>query len=127
MAAQIEHPNVIPIYAVGEDRGTLYIAMRFVVGKDLRAVIGSEGRIEPGRAAALIDQVAQALDAAHGAGLVHRDVKPANVLITAQGGREHVYLTDFGLTRQVAASHAITATGALVGTVDYVAPEQVRG
>ena len=127
IAARIEHPNVIPVYAVGEDRGTLYIAMRFVVGTDLRAVIEEDGRVEPGRAAALIDQVAQALDAAHRHGLVHRDVKPANILITAQGGREHVYLTDFGLTRHVAASQAMTATGALVGTVDYVAPEQVRG
>jgi hypothetical protein len=127
IAARIEHPNVIPVYAVGEDRGTVYIAMRFVVGTDLRAVIEEEGRVEPGRAAVLIDQVAQALDAAHRHGLVHRDVKPANILITAQGGREHVYLTDFGLTRHVAASQAMTATGALVGTVDYVAPEQVRG
>jgi hypothetical protein len=127
IAARIEHPNVIPVFAVGEDRGTLYIAMRFVVGTDLRAVIEAEGRIEPGRAAVLIDQVAQALDAAHGHGLVHRDVKPANILLAAQGEREHVYLTDFGLTRHVAASQAMTATGALVGTVDYVAPEQVRG
>jgi Protein kinase domain len=127
IAARIEHPNVIPIYAVGEDRGTLYIAMRYVVGTDLRAVIEQEGRIEPGRAALLIDQVAQALDAAHGHGLVHRDVKPANILLAPQGGREHAYLTDFGLSRLVADSQAITATGALVGTVDYIAPEQVRG
>ena len=126
IAARIEHPNVIPVYAIGEDQGTLYIAMRFVVGTDLRAVIEA-GRIEPRRAAVLIDEVGQALDAAHGHGLVHRDVKPANILLAAQGGREHVYLTDFGLTRHVAASQAITATGALVGTVDYVAPEQVRG
>ena len=125
-AARIEHPNVIPVYAVGEDDGTLYIAMRFVAGTDLRAVI-EEGRLEPERAAFLIDQVAQALDAAHGHGLVHRDVKPANILLARQGGREHVYLTDFGLTRHVVASQALTVTGALVGTVDYVAPEQVRG
>jgi hypothetical protein len=127
MAARIEHPNVIPVYAVGEEAGTLYIAMRFVVGTDLRAVIDQGGRVEPGRAAVLVDQVAQALDAAHAHGLVHRDVKPANILIAAQGGREHVYLTDFGLTRHVVASQAMTASGALVGTVDYVAPEQVRG
>jgi Protein kinase domain len=126
IAARIEHPNVIPVYALGEDRGVLYIAMRFVVGSDLRAVIEKEGRIDAGRAAVLVDQVAQALDAAHEHGLVHRDVKPANILITTAGGREHVYLTDFGLTRRVAGSSGITATGALVGTVDYVAPEQVR-
>jgi serine/threonine protein kinase len=112
IAARIEHPNVIPVYAVGEDRGILYIAMRFVVGTDLRAVIEEESRIEPGRAAELMDQVAHALDAAHEPGLVHRDVKPANILITAQGGREHVYLTDFGLTRHLAASQAIGDLGA---------------
>lgn len=127
IAARIEHPHVIPVYAIGEDRGTLYIAMRFVVGTDLRAAIEEEGRIDPPRAAVVIDQVAQALDAAHGHGLVHRDVKPANILLAAQGEREHVYLTDFGLTRLAAASQAMTATGALVGTVDYIAPEQVRG
>jgi hypothetical protein len=127
IAARLEHPNVIPIYAVGEDRGVLYIAMRFVVGTDLRAVIDREGRIAARRAAMLVDHVGQALDAAHAQGLVHRDVKPANILITTAGGREHVYLTDFGLSRHVAASQGFTATGALVGTVDYIAPEQVRG
>jgi hypothetical protein len=127
IAAQIEHPNVIPVYAVGEDRGILYLAMRFVAGTDLRLVITQEGSVDPPRAAAILDQVAQALDAAHGRGLVHRDVKPANILITRAGGREHVYLTDFGLSRHVEASQALTGTGAFVGTVDYVAPEQVRG
>jgi hypothetical protein len=127
IAARLEHPNVIPVYAVGQDGRVLYIAMRFVVGTDLRAVIKEEGRVEPRRATVLVDQVAQALDEAHRHGLVHRDVKPANILITVAGGREHVYLTDFGLSRHVAASQAITATGEFVGTVDYVAPEQVRG
>ncbi len=127
IAAQIEHPNVIPVYAVGEEAGVLYIAMRFVVGTDLRATLTQEGRLEPQRAAAIVDQVAQALDAAHARGLVHRDVKPGNVLVSTDGGREHVYLTDFGLSRRVESSQGLTATGALVGTIDYIAPEQARG
>jgi hypothetical protein len=127
VAAQIEHPNVIPVYAADEDAGVLYIAMRFVVGTDLRAVLAREGRLEPRRAATIVDQVAQALDAAHSRGLVHRDVKPSNVLLATSGGREHAYLTDFGLARHVAGSQSLTGTGRLVGTIDYVAPEQVRG
>ncbi|MEA2266459.1 MAG: hypothetical protein QOE27_2042, partial [Solirubrobacteraceae bacterium] len=126
IAAQIEHPNVIPVHAVGEDRGILFIAMRFVSGIDLRTLIAQEGRLEPRRAATIVDQVAQALDAAHGHGLVHRDVKPANVLLAAAGGRDHVYLTDFGLSRHVEGSQGVTGTGAFLGTIDYVAPEQAR-
>jgi hypothetical protein len=127
IAAQIEHPNVIPVYAVGDEGGVLYLAMRFVVGTDLRATLTREGRLEPQRAAVIVDQVAQALDAAHAHGLVHRDVKPSNVLVATSGGREHVYLTDFGLSRRVESSQGLTATGALVGTIDYIAPEQARG
>lgn len=127
IAAQIEHPNVIPVYAVGDEAGVFYLAMRFVVGTDLRATLTREGRLEPQRAALIVDQVAQALDAAHAHGLVHRDVKPSNVLVATNGGREHVYLTDFGLSRRVESSQGLTATGALVGTIDYIAPEQARG
>ncbi|MGZ4321655.1 MAG: serine/threonine-protein kinase [Solirubrobacteraceae bacterium] len=127
IAAQIEHPNVIPVHAVGEADGTLFIAMRFVDGVDLRKILTREGRLEPGRAAAIVDQVAQALDAAHARGLVHRDVKPANILVSSSGGREHVYLSDFGLARHVVGSHGLTGTGAFIGTIDYVAPEQARG
>jgi predicted Ser/Thr protein kinase len=127
IAAQIEHPNVIPVYAVGEAGGVLYIAMRFVDGVDLRGLLASEGRLEPRRAAAVIEAVAQALDAAHAAGLVHRDVKPANILISTSRGRDHVYLSDFGLSRHVQGSHGLTGTGAFLGTIDYVAPEQARG
>ena len=127
IAAQIEHPNVIPVHAVGEADGTLFIAMRFVDGVDLRKILAQEGRLEPGRAAAIVDQVAQALDAAHARGLVHRDVKPANILVSSSGGREHVYLSDFGLARHVVGSHGLTGTGAFIGTIDYVAPEQARG
>ena len=127
IAAEIEHPNVIPVHAVGESGGVLYIAMRFVDGVDLRNLLAQEGSLEPRRAAAIIDQVAQALDAAHSRGLVHRDVKPANVLIATTADREHVYLTDFGLARHMDGSQALTGTGAFLGTIDYIAPEQARG
>ncbi|MEA2218109.1 MAG: hypothetical protein QOJ35_735 [Solirubrobacteraceae bacterium] len=127
IAAQIEHPNVIPVHAVGEADGVLYIVMRFVEGTDMRALIAQAGRLEPRRAAAIADAVGQALDAAHGHGLVHRDVKPANILIATAGGREHVYLSDFGLSRHIEGSQGLTGTGAFLGTIDYVAPEQARG
>ncbi|MEA2271689.1 MAG: hypothetical protein QOI98_397, partial [Solirubrobacteraceae bacterium] len=127
IAAQIEHPNVIPVYAVGEAGGVLYIAMRFVEGTDLRQLLAQEGRLEPARAAAIVDAVAQALDAAHAHGLVHRDVKPANILISTAGERDHVYLSDFGLSRHIEGSGGLTGTGAFLGTIDYVAPEQARG
>ena len=126
LAALIDHPNVVPVYEAGETDGLLYIAMRFVPGTDLRALIARE-RLEPARAVAIVGQVAAALDAAHRRGLVHRDVKPANVLITTEGGVEHVYLTDFGLTRQTEAHSALTQAGMFVGTLDYVPPEQIRG
>ncbi len=127
IAAQIEHPNVIPVYAVGEADGVLYLAMRFVEGTDLRGLLAQEGRLAPHRAAAIVEQAGQALDAAHAHGLVHRDVKPANVLIASVGGREHVYLSDFGLSRLAEGSQGLTGTGAFLGTIDYVAPEQARG
>ena len=97
-AAALEHPNVIPVYRAGEDAGHLYIAMRFVEGESLGLLIARSGRLPPGRAARLVAQVADALDAAHERGLVHRDVKPANVMIADPDGEEHAYLTDFGLS-----------------------------
>ena len=124
LAASLDHPNVIPIYAAGEHDGVLYIAMRFVPGQDLRTLLREEGRLEPERAARLVAQVGSALDAAHAHGLVHRDVKPANVLM---GAEDHVYLTDFGLSKRVAADSEATRTGMVLGTLDYVAPEQIRG
>ena len=123
LAASIEHPNVVTVYEAGEDEGRLYIAMRYVEGTDLYALIAAEGALEPARAADLLSQVAGALDAAHASGLVHRDVKPANILI--EDG-DHAYLTDFGLTKRTA-SVGPTKTGQWVGTADYVAPEQIKG
>jgi WD40 repeat protein len=126
LAAQIEHPNVIPIYGVGEEDGLLYIVMRFVEGMDLGDLLRARGRLAPGHAARIATQIAAALDAAHARGLVHRDVKPANVLVTAPD--EHLYLTDFGLTKRVTdTSLGITPTGGWVGTLDYIAPEQLSG
>jgi serine/threonine protein kinase len=127
LAASLDHPNIVPIYAAGETDGQLYLAMRYVEGYDLRQLLAREGRLEPGRAHALLEQVAEALDAAHERGLIHRDVKPGNVLIAERSGREHCYLADFGLTQQTASISGLTGTGELVGTVAYVSPEQIRG
>ena len=126
LAASIQHPNVIPIHAAGEHEGRAYIVMRFVEGSDLRALIRREGGLPPERAARIVAQVAAGLDAAHRAGLVHRDVKPANVLLD---GDDHAYLTDFGLTRGdwSTSGPQPTESGVFVGTSDYVAPEQIRG
>jgi serine/threonine-protein kinase len=124
IAASIEHPNVIPVHEAGEHDGLLFISMRFVDGTDLRALLSDEGRLAPGRTAALVSQVASALDAAHARGLVHRDVKPANVLVA---GGDHAYLTDFGLSKHTASGAGLTATGQFVGTLDYIAPEQLAG
>src|SRR5260370_35060852 len=121
VAASIDDPHVIPIYDAGEQDGVMYITMRYVDGTDLAAEIVREGRIEPVRALAIIDDVAAALDAAHARGPVHRDVKPAHIPID---GRDRVYLTDFGLTKLIGSTRGPTRTGSFVGTVDYAAPEQ---
>ncbi len=122
LAASLDHPNVIPIYEAGERDGRLYLAMRYVEGSDLRTLVERDGKLSPERALRVLAQVAGALDAAHRRGLVHRDVKPANVLLDEDG---HVYLTDFGITKQTGG--ASTDTGRVVGTLDYLAPEQIRG
>ncbi|HSS34328.1 MAG TPA: serine/threonine-protein kinase [Solirubrobacterales bacterium] len=127
IAASIEHPNVVPIYAAGEEGGIPYIAMRYVAGSDLGVRIAREGRLDPELTVALIAQVGNGLDAIHAAGLVHRDVKPANVLISGDAGAEHAYITDFGVARNVATQSGLTQTGRFVGTLDYVAPEQISG
>lgn len=127
IAASIEHPNVVPIYAAGEEDGIPYIAMRYVSGSDLGRRLAREGRLEPAAAVALIAQVGSGLDAIHAAGLVHRDVKPANVLLSGNGGDDHAYITDFGVARNVSTESGLTQTGRFVGTLDYVAPEQISG
>ncbi|HEY6892298.1 MAG TPA: serine/threonine-protein kinase [Solirubrobacter sp.] len=120
LAASIDHPNVLPVFKAGEEDGLLYLAMRFVDGADLRTM----APLEPMRAAHIVAQVGAALDAAHARRLVHRDVKPANVLIAAG---DHAYLTDFGLVKALDETAGQTRTGNLVGTLDYVAPERIRG
>jgi hypothetical protein len=127
IAASIEHPNVVPIYAAGEEQGVPFIAMRYVAGSDLGRRLAREDRLEPAAATRLIAQVGNGLDAIHAAGLVHRDVKPANVLLSDAGGEDHAYITDFGVARNVATESGLTQTGRFVGTLDYVAPEQISG
>jgi predicted Ser/Thr protein kinase len=123
LMAAIDHPNVIPVYAAGEEGGHLYLVMRYVDGTDLHALLRSKGRLPAAQAARITDQVGRALDAAHARGLVHRDIKPANVLLDG----EHAYLTDFGITRLVDERTRSTGDGQWLGTVDYVAPEHLRG
>jgi serine/threonine protein kinase len=130
VAAAIDHPNIVPIYRAGEDRGQLYLAMRYVHASDLRRALEAEGRLEPGRALAILDQVARALDAAHARGLVHRDVKPGNILLAPpvlDGDPEHVYLVDFGLARADSDDRSIGGGGWFLGTPRYAAPEQAAG
>ena len=126
IAASIEHANVIPVYEAGEDDGLLFIAMRLVEGYDLGQLLARLGALAPERAARIIVQMSGALDAAHARGLVHRDVKPANVLLTLDNP-EHAYLTDFGLAKHVGAHTRITRADQWVGTLDYLSPEQIRG
>ncbi len=126
LAASIEHPNVIPVYEAGEDEGLLFIAMRLVEGTDLARLLDEEGALAPAHAARLVAQLAGALDAAHAHGLIHRDVKPANVLLT-RPAPEHLYLTDFGVAKSVGSDREMTVGGGWVGSLDYLAPEQIRG
>src|SRR5438445_2178835 len=123
LAASLDHPHVVQTLGAGEEEGTLYLAMAYVEGSDLRKLLQREGGLEPERALSLIEQVADALDVAHEAGLVHRDVKPGNILVAG----EHAYVCDFGLARHVSSVSSLTNDRGFVGTIDYVPPEQIEG
>ena len=128
LAASVDHPHVVTVYDVGDEDGRLYLVMQWIDGKDLRQVLDSSGRLTPKRAVAIGTQLAGALDALHGAsGLVHRDVKPANVLLREVAGEDHAYLTDFGIAKPPEALENLTRTGSTVGTTGYLSPEQIQG
>ena len=127
-AAAVDDPHIVPVFEAGDADGVLFIAMRYVPGGDVGSLVRREGPLPVARAAAIISAMASALDAAHAAGLVHRDVKPANMLMDARAGRpDHVYLADFGLTKGPVSSASLTELGHILGTATYCAPEQIRG
>ena len=128
LAASLDHPNIVTVHDAGDADGVLYIAMRLVEGIDLKTLIQREGALDPERTVTIVSQLASALDAAHAKGLIHRDVKPANVLVTpGSGGTDVAFLTDFGLTKRPDQTTGITRTGQFMGSVDYAAPEQFEG
>jgi serine/threonine protein kinase len=127
LAAAIDHPHVVSVYDAGEDDGELYIAMQWIEGSDLRMLLDEGGELPPRRAVTIAAQIADALEAAHRKGLVHRDVKPGNILVRRIGGHDHAYLTDFGVARPLEAASSLTRTGQVLGTAGYLAPEQIRG
>ena len=129
-AAAVDHPNIIPIFDAGEAGGVLFIAMRYVGGQDVHSLLNRAGPLPAARAAGIVAQVASALDAAHACGLVHRDVKPANMLLgglAEDGSEDHVYLSDFGISKTSQATTNLTLTGQVLGTLNYLAPEQIEG
>ena len=127
LAASLEHPNVVRTLTAGEEDGRLFLAMEYIDGLDLRQLLRRDGRLEPGRAVGIVEQAAAALDAAHKRGLVHRDVKPGNILVREEADEDHAYVCDFGLARHVSSVSSLTGDRGFVGTIDYVSPEQVEG
>ncbi len=127
IAASLDEPHVVPTLAMGEDDGSLYLVMRFIDGLDLRELLKREGPLSAERAVDLVGQVAGALDAAHALGLVHRDVKPGNVMVEATDSGEHAYLCDFGLAKHLSSVSSLTGERAFVGTIAYISPEQIEG
>jgi ABC-type transport system substrate-binding protein len=127
LATGLDHPHIVPTLASGEDGGRLYLALELIDGSDLRDLLRRGGRLEPERAVELVEQVADALDAAHKVGLVHRDVKPGNILVRSEEGHDHAYVCDFGLARHVSSVSSLTGDRGFVGTIDYVPPEQIEG
>ncbi|MBO0731684.1 MAG: serine/threonine protein kinase, partial [Acidimicrobiaceae bacterium] len=127
LAASLDHPNVVTVHEAGEEGGRLYVSMRLVPGMDLGRLVGAEGPLDPRRAVHLVAGVAGALDAAHAAGLVHRDVKPSNVLVERRADGEHAILSDFGVVKRTGADAERTGSAGWVGSADFVAPEQVLG
>ncbi|HVO55811.1 MAG TPA: serine/threonine-protein kinase [Solirubrobacterales bacterium] len=128
LAASVDHPHVVTVYDVDDDDGRLYLVMQWIDGHDLRQLLDSTGRLTPKHAIAIATQLAGALDALHGvSGLVHRDVKPANVLLREVAGEDHAYLTDFGIAKPPEAIEALTRTGSTIGTTGYLSPEQIQG
>ena len=127
LAAAIDHPHAVELFHAGEQDVLLYVTMRYIEGTDLRVLLHGAGRLELLRAVTIVDEVAGALDEAHRVGLVHRDVKPANVLIASSKGRERAFLTDFGVSKQRTVLSELTGTGLAIGSADYMAPEQAQG
>ncbi|HYU60655.1 MAG TPA: protein kinase [Solirubrobacterales bacterium] len=128
LAASIDHPHVVSIFSSGQVGGRSFIAMQWIDGVSLHSMLANDQPLAPDRAVLIVSQIAGALDSAHAAGLIHRDVKPGNILVRSIGGRDHAYLTDFGIARRSGAEVTeLTKTGETVGTIGYMAPEQIRG
>jgi serine/threonine protein kinase/Tol biopolymer transport system component len=127
LGPRLNHPNVVPIYGSGEADGELYIAMQLIDGQDLKSLLAAEGRLDISHTLSIVRKVASALDAAHEVGIVHRDVKPQNIMVATIDGKEEVFVTDFGLVRPTSSEASVSQTGQVFGSVPYMAPELIEG